>query len=468
LGNVQNLSPQTSYFTPQIGRLLDLIFSYVYGKLKSMKRYFFLIILALFVLPSPSYCQTAIKVLAIQENIINPVTADRIEKALKEIEGGDTILILKIDTPGGLLKSTERIVKLLLNSPNPIITYIYPKGGRAASAGTFIGYASHILAMSPSTHIGAAHPVIGGGSWGNIDEEMQKKIMNDTIAWAENISQTRKRPFKFLKDAIEESISITEVQALKKGVSDLTAVSLDELIRKIDGLTVETTKGKIKLSTKDSQVEEIPLTSREKFLDTIIDPNIAYLLLTLGFLGLIFEVTHSGFGFPGIAGVICLILSFYALSVLPVNYAGLTLIILGITFFIVEAFTPAFGLFTLGGVAAFFLGSVMLFNQPQLVKVSYTFILPLVLALAGLSLFILGKVIATLRLKPRVGQEALIGREATALTSIRAKKSGKVFLEGGIWIAQADEKINKGQVVIVTKASGLRLHVRLKKEAEVC
>ncbi len=433
-----------------------------------MKRYFFLIILALFVLPSLSYCQTTIKVLAIQENIINPVTADRIEKALKEIEGTDTILILKIDTPGGLLRSTERIVKLLLNSPKPIITYIYPKGARAASAGTFIGYASHILAMSPSTHIGAAHPVIGGGSWGNIDKEMQKKIMNDTMAWAENISQTRKRPFKFLKDAIEESISITEVQALKKGVSDLTAVDLDELLRKIDGLTVETTKGKIKLSTKDSQVEEIPLTSREKFLDTIIDPNIAYLLLTLGFLGLIFEVTHPGFGFPGIAGVICLILSFYALSVLPVNYAGLTLVILGIIFFIAEAFTPTFGLFTLGGVAAFFLGSVMLFNQPQFVKVSYRFILPLVLALAGLSLFILGKVIATLRLKPRVGQEALIGQEATVLTSIRAKKSGKVFLEGGIWIAQADEKINKGQVVIVTKASGLRLHVRLKKETEVC
>ena len=433
-----------------------------------MKKYFFLIILALLLLPSLSYCKAPIKVLTIQENIINPVTADRIEKTLREITGTDTVLILKIDTPGGLLKSTERIVKLLLNSSNPIITYVHPKGARAASAGTFIGYASHILAMSPSTHIGAAHPVIGGGSWGNIDEEMQKKIMNDSLAWAKNISQTRKRPFKFLKDAIEESISITEVQALKKGVSDLTAVDVDELLRKIDGLTVETMKGKIKLSTKDSQVEEIPLTSREKFLDTIIDPNIAYLLLTLGFLGLIFEVTHPGFGFPGIAGVICLIFSFYALSILPVNYAGLTLVIFGIIFFIVEAFTPTFGLFTLGGVAAFFLGSVMLFNQPQFIKVSYKFILPLVLALAGLSLFILGKVIATLRLKPRVGQEALIGQEATALTNIRAKKSGKVFLEGGIWIAQADEKISKGQVVIVTKASGLKLQVRLKKEAEVC
>ncbi len=429
-----------------------------------MRKYFFFILAFLLLVPSLSYCQTKIKVLAIQENIINPVTAGRIEKGLKEAEEDNSILVITLDTPGGLLKSTERIVKLILNSPIPVITYVYPKGARAASAGTFIGYASHILVMSPSTHIGAAHPVIGGGSWGNLDEEVQKKIINDTLAWAKNISQARNRPFTFIKDAIEKSISITEKQALKKGVCDLIAVDLSELIRKIDGLTVHTSKGKIKLSTKESFVEKIPLTNREKFLDAIIDPNIAYLLLTLGFLGLIFEVTHPGFGFPGIAGIISLTLSFYAFSILPVNYAGLTLVILGIIFFIVEAFTPAFGLFTLGGAAAFFLGSTMLFNQPQFIKVSFKFILPLVLALAGISLFILSKVIATLRLKPKVGREALIGQEATALTDIKTNKKGKVFLAGGIWIAEADEKIDKGQIVIITKTSGLTLHVEIKKE----
>ena len=429
-----------------------------------MRKYFFFILAFLLLVPSLSYCQTRIKVLAIQENIINPVTAGRIEKGLKEAEEDNSILVITLDTPGGLLKSTERIVKLILNSPIPVITYVYPKGARAASAGTFIGYASHILVMSPSTHIGAAHPVIGGGSWGNLDEEVQKKIINDTLAWAKNISQARNRPFTFIKDAIEKSISITEKQALRRGVCDLIAVDLSELIRKIDGLTVHTSKGKIKLSTKESFVEKIPLTNREKFLDAIIDPNIAYLLLTLGFLGLIFEVTHPGFGFPGIAGIISLTLSFYAFSILPVNYAGLTLIILGIIFFIVEAFTPAFGLFTLGGAAAFFLGSTMLFNQPQFIKVSFKFILPLVLALAGISLFILSKVIATLRLKPKVGREALIGQEATALTNIKANKKGKVFLAGGIWIAEADEKIDKGQIVIITKTSGLTLHVERKKE----
>ncbi len=429
-----------------------------------MRKCFFFILAFLLLVPSLSYCQTRIKVLAIQENIINPVTAGRIEKGLKEAEEDNSILVITLDTPGGLLKSTERIVKLILNSPIPVITYVYPKGARAASAGTFIGYASHILVMSPSTHIGAAHPVIGGGSWGNLDEEVQKKIINDTLAWAKNISQARNRPFTFIKDAIEKSISITEKQALKKGVCDLIAVDLSELIRKIDGLTVHTSKGKIKLSTKESFVEKIPLTNREKFLDAIIDPNIAYLLLTLGFLGLIFEVTHPGFGFPGIAGIISLTLSFYAFSILPVNYAGLTLVILGIIFFIVEAFTPAFGLFTLGGAAAFFLGSTMLFNQPQFIKVSFKFILPLVLALAGISLFILSKVIATLRLKPKVGREALIGQEATALTNIKTNKKGKVFLAGGIWIAEADEKIDKGQIVIITKTSGLTLHVERKKE----
>ena len=433
-----------------------------------MKRYFFFILAFLLLFPSLSYCQTKIKVLAIQEDIINPVTADRLEKGLQKASEDNSILVLKLDTPGGLLKSTEKIVKLILNSPIPVITYVYPQGARAASAGTFIGYASHILVMSPSTHIGAAHPVIGGGSWGNIDEEMQKKIINDTLAWAKNISQARKRPFSFLKDAIEKSISITEKQALKRGVCDLIEVDLNELIRKIDGLVVQTSRGKMKLSTKDFLIEEIPLTNREKFLGAIIDPNIAYLFLTLGFLGLIFEVTHPGFGFPGIAGIICLTLSFYAFSILPINYAGLTLIVLGIIFFVVEAFTPTFGLFTLGGVASFFLGSTMLFNQPQFIKVSLKFILPLVLALAGLSLFILSKTIAILRLRPRVGREALIAQEATALTDIKANKKGKIFLEGGIWIAEADEKINKGQIVIVTKVSGLTLQVKRKKEEEKC
>jgi len=432
-----------------------------------MKKILLIIVFLAFLLPQTTYCQTKIKVLTIQGDIINPVTADYIEKGLKVAERTNSLLIIKMDTPGGLLKSTEKIVKLILNSPVPVISYIYPKGGRAASAGVFIGYASHILAMSPSTHIGAAHPVIGMGSWGKLDEETQKKILNDTLAWAKNIAQIRNRPFIFIKDAIEKSISITDQEALKRKVSNLTADSLDELIKGIDGLAVETTRGKIKISTEKILIEEIGFTKREQFLNIIIEPNIAYLLLTLGFLGLIFEVTHPGFGFPGIAGIICLLLSFYAFSILPVNYAGVALIVLGIIFFIVEALTPTFGMFTLGGVIAFFLGSIMLFNQPQFIKVSLKLILPLVIMLAGFSLFILSKAIATMRQRPKVGKESLIGLEAIALTNIKANKKGQVSFHGEIWKARACEDIKKDETVIVTGIKGLIVEVK-KKGGEKC
>ncbi len=427
-----------------------------------MKKYVFLI-LFIFSLSPLSFSQTKIKSLTIQGNIINPVSAGYIENGLKSAEEQEAIFILNIDTPGGLLKSTQEIVKSLLNSSVATVVYVHPKGARAASAGVFIGYAANILAMSPSTHIGAAHPVVGAGSWGKLDEETKKKIINDTLAWAKNIAQTRGRPYKFIKESIEESTSITEEEALKKKVIDFVAQDFDELIEKLNGRIIKTKTGEIKISTEKYTLEKIGFTTREKILDAIINPNIAYLLFTLGFLGLIFEVTHPGFGFPGIAGVICLILAFYAFSVLPLNYAGLVLIILGIIFFIAEALTPAFGLFTFGGVAAFFLGSIMLFNQPQSIKVSFKFILPLIITFSLFSLFILTKALATIRLKPRLGSEALIGEGAIVLKTIKPDKPGKIFLKGEIWQARASERINKNQQAIITGVSGLVLEVKKKE-----
>ena len=433
-----------------------------------MKKAFFLLFFILLALPYPLYSQTKIKVLNISGNIINPVTAEYIQKGLKDSEKDKSILIITIDTPGGLLKSTEEIVKAVLNSSVPVITFIYPQGARAASAGAFIGYASNILAMGPSTHIGAAHPVIGSGSWGNLDAEIKEKIMNDTLAWAKNIAQARERPFSFLKNAIEKSTSITEEEALKSGICDLTATDIEDLIKKIDGFIVQTKQGRIKISTKNYSLQEVELDRLKKFLNILIDPNIAYLLMTLGFLGLIFEVTHPGFGFPGIAGLICLILSFYAFSILPVNYAGIVLIILGLLFFVIEAFTPTFGLFTLGGTASFLLGSIMLFNQPQLIKVSLKIILPLVITFAAFSIFILSKAISTMRQKPHTGKEALVGLRGNALTNINVKKSGKVFINGGIWKAVGEDKINKGSQVEITKVIGLTLYVKpIDKKREV-
>lgn len=415
------------------------------------------IFIVFLLLPLLIQAQTQVLVLTIKDDIINPVTATYIEKTIQSAKDSGSIVIIEMDTPGGLLKSTEKIVKAILNSPVPIITYVYPKGARAASAGTFIGYASNILAMSPSTHIGAAHPVIGGGTWGNLDEETKNKVINDTLAWAKNIAQTRNRPFSFIKDAIEKSVSITEQEAISRNICDVVAKDMPELLEKIDGKLITTAAGQLRLSTKDSYIKRIELSGREKFLNTLIDPNIAYILLTLGFLGLIFEVTHPGFGFPGIAGIICLILAFYAFSILPINYAGLVLIILGIIFFIVEAFTPTFGMFTLGGIVSFSFGSIMLFNQPAFIKISYKVILALILTLSALSFFLLSKIIAALRQRPRTGKDALIGEEAVAFTNIT--KKGKVFLHGEIWNA-VGTNIKKGDKVIVEKVKGLKLFVK--------
>ncbi|UCD15317.1 MAG: nodulation protein NfeD [Candidatus Omnitrophota bacterium] len=418
-------------------------------------------VLLFLLIPSYASAQTKVKLLTIKEDIINPVTAEYIERALSLASQTDSILIIQMDTPGGLLKSTEKIVKLLLNSSVPVITYIYPKGGRAASAGTFISYASHILVMSPSTHIGAAHPVVGGGRWGALDEETKAKILNDTLAWAENISNQRRRPFSFIKDAVEKSVSITEVEAHKRKICDFIAEDINDLLKKIDGVSVRTAAGTVKISTKESIIEEVTLTRREQFLNTFIDPNIAYLFLTLGFLGLIFEVTHPGFGFPGIAGIICLILAFYALSILPINYAGLSLLIIGIIFFIVEAFTPTFGMFTLGGVVSFVLGSVMLFNQPEFIKVSLKAIIPLTAFLVGFSLFVLTKVIQAHLKKSSSGKDGLIGKDGVAHTNISPK--GKVFIHGEIWNAVSKDSIKKGQTVEVINIKGLTLTVKKKE-----
>lgn len=416
---------------------------------------FFLVITA-----GLAYSQN-IKVITLKDYIINPVSEEYIkENITKAEEENSSALIIRLNTPGGLLKSTQNIVKDILNARIPVIVYIWPKGARAASAGTFIGYASSILAMAPSTHIGAAHPVLGGGSWGKVSKEMQDKIMNDTLAWAENIAEEKHRPLDFLKEAIEESTSVTEKEALKRKVIDLVAQDLDDLLRKIENKKIIIADKEIIFSSKNSQLELTELSGRQKFLNALLDPNIAYLLFTLGFLGLIFEVTHPGFGFPGIAGVICIILALYAFSVLPVNYAGLALIILAVIFFIVEAFTPTFGLFTLAGLACFILGSVMLFRGPETFRVSVKVILPLAVSISLWSVFILGKVLQVRLKKPQTGKEALLGETGLALSDIH--KEGKVSIHGELWDAKSKEEISQGEEVEIIDIKGLVLEVKKK------
>lgn len=402
-----------------------------------------------------SFASSKIEVLTIEDNIIGPVIEEYISSALERASSENTrAIIIRLNTPGGLLKSTQDIVQLILNSQIPVITYIWPKGARAASAGTFIGYASHILAMAPSTHLGAAHP-IGGGS-----KEIKQKVMNDILAWAKNIARERNRPFKFLEEAIKNSKSITEEEAKRKKIIDLIVEDLDNLLKEINQKQIKIGKKIIRLNTEELKVEFVDLTSRQKFLNTLIDPNIAYLLLTLGILGLIFEVSHPGFGFPGIFGIICLILAFYSLSILPVNYAGISLIVTGIIFLVVEAFTPSFGLFTLGGILCFLLGSTLLFNRLNFLQISLKIVIPLVIALSIWSLFILTKLIQSSLRKSKTGKDALLGEEGRAYTHIQ--KKGKVFIHGEIWEAFSEEPIKKGEKVEVEAVRGLTLKVRKK------
>jgi len=432
-----------------------------YGILKKMKKIILILVFPIFFLSSLLVKAQQLKLITINDYIIGPPTVEYISRALKEAQEDNAILIIQLDTPGGLLKSTQKITKLFLNSPVPVVTYIAPKGARAASAGVFISYASHILAMAPSTHIGSAHPILGGGSWGKLSKEVKEKIINDTLAWAENLANQRNRPVKFIKEAVRKSISITEKEAKRLGICKIVAKNLEELKEKLEGVKVNINGKTLSLATKNSSIQTIPFSGREKFLNIIIDPNIAYLLLTLGFLGLIFEVTHPGFGFPGIAGILCLILSLYALTILPVNYAGIALIILGIIFLVAEAFTPTFGMLTLAGITSLFLGSLFMFNQPHLVKVSYKIFVPVILSFVLLSLFLLGKVISSQRQKPKTGVEGLVGEEGIALTDI--DKEGKVLIHSEVWNAFSSDKIKKEEKVVIERVEGLNLFVKRKE-----
>ncbi len=402
-----------------------------------------------------------IRVLTIDNYIINPIIQEYIETNLEEAQdNNEAALIIRINTPGGLLAPTQEIVKSILNAKIPVITYVWPKGARAASAGTFIGYASSVLSMGPSTHIGAAHPISGQGSWGETSDQMQKKLLNDTLAWAKNIAEAKNRPYQPLEDMTKESKSFTENEAMEKGFVDLIADDLQNLLEGINQKNL--LKLEEPLPTTEDNLKFIQLTPRQTFLNFLMSPNLVYLLFTLGMLGLIFEITSPGFGFPGIAGLICLITSFYAFSILPVNYAGIALITLGILFLVVEAFTPSFGLFGGAGLVSFVLGSLFMFRGPDEFTVNLSFIVPLAVTIGIWNLFILSKIIQARIMPPQTGKEGLIGKTGKAYTKIGRK--GKVFIHGELWNAESDKEIKKGKEVEVVEIEGLKLTVKQKED----
>ena len=393
--------------------------------------------------------------------IIGPISSRYIEKAIEKAEESKAeCLVILLDTPGGLDTAMRDIVKKELNASVPIVVFVYPKGARAASAGVFITLAANIAAMSPGTNIGAAHPVTIGKEMG---EEMKEKVTNDAVAYIKSIAQERNRNTVWAEEAVRKSISTTADNALKKNVIDVIATDVDDLLEKIDGRKVKVKAETKTLKTKGARIVKINLSFREDFLNKITNPNIAYILFILGFYGLFFEFTHPGAIFPGVAGGVSLILAFLAFQTLPVNYAGIALIIMGIIMLFLEVKTPTNGPLSVGGIASMLLGSTMLFEtNASFLKVSWSVIIPVVLFTAAFFLFVVGMAIKAMRKKPTTGKKGLEGKIATAKTSIAPGKVGRVFVHGEYWDAVSDDKIRNGEEVVILSVDGLKLKVKKK------
>lgn len=393
------------------------------------------------------------------DGIINPPHAGYILKNIKKAhEIKAEALIIQLDTPGGLDTSMRDIVKEILNSQVPVIVYVSPKGARAASAGAFITIAAHIAAMAPGTNIGAASPVAMGGE--KMDKTMAEKIKNDAVAYIKSIAQQRGRNVEWAEQAVRKSISSTETEALKKGVIDIVTEDLPSLIKEIHGKKVKTAIGEKVISTKDAKINEIKMNFRERLLNFLSNPNIAYILLMIGIYGIIFELSNPGAIFPGVIGAISLILAFYSLQTLPINYAAAGLILVGIVLFILELKFTSYGLLTLGGIVCFVLGSLMLIDtENPLFKLSFSVVIPVTLVTALFFAFLLRLAYKAHKRKPVTGIEELIGLRGIAKTNIN-NRGGMVMVHGELWQAISDKEIMHDEEVIVEEVRGLTLKVR--------
>jgi membrane-bound serine protease (ClpP class) len=375
---------------------------------------------------------------------INPSTSDFIHKSLEVAASRNAkCLIIELNTPGGLLKSTRYIVSDLLTSEIPVIVYVAPSGSQSASAGVFITLAANIAAMAPGTNIGASHPVTMEG---NKDSVMMEKATNDAAAFIRTISEKRHRNVQWAEDAVRKSISITETEALQQNVIDLIADNVNDLLQKIDGKEVETSKGKVILDTKNVQIIEYKISWFQKFLAIVSDPNIAYILMMLGIWGIILEFYHPGGILPGVVGVICLILALYGLHTLPINYAGLGLIILAIVLFILEIKITSYGMLTIGGIISLFLGSFMLIDTDSpldVVGISFSVIITTVIVVSGLFILLIYLVVRAHKRKVVTGKQGLIGEICEVIDKIEAGGTGAVKLHGEIWNAVEEQGVNE-------------------------
>jgi len=397
---------------------------------------------------------------------VNPVMERYIDRGIDEAEDAKAIaVVIELDTPGGLMSSMEDIVKRIEKDRIPVIVYVSPKGAKAASAGTFITMAANIAAMAPSTRIGAASPVGAGGE--DIEGTLGKKVTEDAVAYAKSIANYRGRNAEWAEQAVREAVSATETEAVDLNVVDMVADDLPSLLEAVDGREVQLVDRAVTLATKDAEIVHNNMNLAERFLDLISDPNIAFLLLSLGSIALFYEIVNPGQIFPGVFGAIALIIAFFSLSVLPFNWAGVILIFLAFALFIAEIFVTSGGILGIGGVVALILGGLLLtWGNPPEFQVSKWLVYGLGASIGAFFLFVITSIIRIRRQPVVVGSHTLIGRRAVTRSPL--DPDGMVFVDGEYWTATLEDgSVEEGEEVVVTAVEGLKLMVRkVGKELE--
>ena len=392
------------------------------------------------------------------DGAITPITVRLLDTAIGRARTERSqALVVMLNTPGGLERSMRSMVQSILNADIPVIVYVGPTGARAASAGVFITMAGHVAAMAPATNIGAAHPVAAGG--GQMDKEMGKKVENDAAAFARSIAAERGRNVEWAERAVRSSVSATEREAVKLKVVDLVAASVPDLLAKIDGRVVKTPKGPVTLATKDAAVTPIAVGFRDRFLALITDPNVAYILMMVGMLGIFFELSTPGAILPGVLGGISLILAFFAFQSLPINWAGLLLILFGLALLIAEIKIISHGILTIGGVVSMVLGSMMLYDAPETgLRISWLVIIPTVGAMAGLVITAVSMGLRALYRPASTGAAGMMGQVGVVKRALDPE--GQVLIDGELWQAVAEDgPVAAGEMVRVARMDGLTLTV---------
>lgn len=413
------------------------------------------------------------------KGVIGFTSADYLKRAVQRAQDENaSLIIMRIDTPGGLVSSTREMIQTILASPIPIVGYVAPSGARAASAGTYLMYASHLAAMAPATHLGAATPIQMGApgttppTQPSKDEKnddgqagaAERKLMNDAVAYLRGLAELRNRNADWAEKAVREGATLTANQALQENVIEIVAPDLRELLAAVDGRSVTTSAGPVTLATRDKPFIQIDPSWHIQVLQVIADPNVAFILLLIGIYGILFELLNPGAIFPGVIGGISLVLALTALTVLPTNLGGVALLLLGIALLAGEAFTPGFGIMGIGGIVAFILGGLFLFDPDQ-VDIDFSVSTPLIIgaaiASAGILAGVLGVAVRSRQRQVRTGAEQLIGSSGEVVQW--SGQTGRVRVHGETWGARSGSVLLEGDPVVVTDREGLTLIVKPKR-----